>query len=332
MSDLNPAFVSILMPVRNEERWIARSLSAVLSQDYPHKCLEIIVADGLSQDSTVTIVQRLAAEDDRVRLVSNIDRTQAAGMNQMLRLARGDIILRVDGHTEIASDYVRRCVEALDTSQAACVGGALNAVGRTPVSHAIATASKSPFFVPTTFRISSVAADTDTVYLGAWRRRVFEEVGNFDEALAVNEDYEFNYRLRQSGGHIYFTPTICSRYHSRDTLGALARQNFRYGLWKPMVLVKHPASFRIRHAAAPAFVALIILGCLLPSAAPLQQAGIAAYALLNGVFTLRCRQGIPPDVLLRISVIFLTVHLAWGCGFWFGVFRVIAKYLSKNLP
>lgn len=335
MSRSTPVFVSILMPVRNEERWIVQSLQAVLNQDYPADSMEIILADGLSQDATMRLVGRLASVE-RVRIVANAGRTQAAGMNQMLRLARGEIIVRVDGHTEIAPDYVRRCVEALAGETFAGVGGALSMSGSTRTGQAIAAASRSPFYVPATFRVGSAATFTDTVYMGAWRRHVFNEIGCFDEALAVNEDYEFNYRLRRAGGCIYFTPAIRSTYHCRESLRALARQNFRYGCWKPLVIARHPASLRLRQLAAPAFVASVLIGSLLARSIPMAMAALlvmlASYGLSSTAFALRSRGDLPARIWLRIPFVFLTVHLTWGCGFWYGTLRLGWRHLRRNLP
>lgn len=330
-----PIHVSVIMPVRNEAQWIERSLRAVLEQDYPVTLMEIILVDGCSDDGTLALVHELPNAVS-VCILTNPRRIQATGLNEALKYAIGDVIVRVDGHTLIATDYVRRCVETLRETQADCVGGSLNPVGISLTGRAVAAVSKSFFFVPAHFRVGRTASYTDTVYMGAWPRRVFDVIGGFDEALVVNEDYEFNYRLRQAGGKIYYTPDIQSHYFGPQTLVALARQYARYGYWKSATLAKHPLSLRIRHLAAPTFVAFILLGALLAAANPISArwwlTGLFSYLLLTSTATLRYGFRAPFLVALRIPLIFFIVHFAWGVGLWAGIFRLLARVRGRNLP
>ena len=188
------------MPVRNEADIIQRALGAVLAQDYPAARMEVLVVDGLSTDQTVARAQSAADGDPRVKVLANPGRIKSCGINIGLRAARGDVIVRVDGHTIIARDYLSRCVFHLRETGAACVGGPLRFTGVTPTGKAIASAYRSPFCVPSRYRISRHAEYADTVYLGAWPRRVFDQIGSFDEALAINEDYEFSYRIGARAG------------------------------------------------------------------------------------------------------------------------------------
>jgi cellulose synthase/poly-beta-1,6-N-acetylglucosamine synthase-like glycosyltransferase len=323
------------MPVRNEAPWIAQSLGAVLRQDYPASHMEIIVADGLSDDSTLDAIAAMP-EAGRVRIISNPARIQAAGLNRALHCARGEVIVRVDGHTVIAPDYVRRAVTTMQASGAECVGGAIRPVGTNALGQSIAAASRSPFAIPAHFRVGTQPRLVDTVYMGAWKRSVFEQIGEFDETLAINEDYEFHYRLRRAGGRVYFTPELCSAYYGQETLSALARQYFRYGLWKPATLLKHPRSLRPRQIAAPALVLSIILCSILAIVKPELVAwcslSIAIYALLSLYFTLRCGWGLRWSVALRLPWVFAVIHLSWGCGFWIGLFRQFTRRKAGNLP
>jgi succinoglycan biosynthesis protein ExoA len=325
--------VSVIMPVRNEAQCIAYSVSAVLEQDYPAQCMEIIVADGLSEDNTVDLIRGLS-EARRVQIISNIRKIQAAGLNEAFRIACGDIIVRVDGHTIIAPDYIRRCVETLFLTQADNVGGALHPVGKSITGHSIALASRSQFAVPTTFRVSSQSQYADTVYMGAWPRRIFEQIGLFDERFAVNEDYEFNFRIRAAGGLIYFSPEIRSEYHGQETLRALAKQYFRYGASKPKTLLKHPRSLRLRHIAAPAFIAFVIGGIpliiLLPQVETGWAWGIALYLLMNIGFSLYIGRQERLSLLLRIPWVFIAIHSAWGSGFWFAVIQMLRHTVAEN--
>lgn len=317
--------VTVVMPVYHEATFIERTLGAVLSQDYPADRLEALVVDGGSTDATRALVTAIASADPRVHLLDNPGRIQARAMNVALDHAQGEIIVRVDGHTVIAPDYVRRCVDHLAATGAHNVGGPQRFEGTTPLGRAIAAAYRSPFSVPSRFTVSDHAEYVDTVYLGAWPREVFAQVGRFDEALAVNEDYELNYRIRRAGGRIYLAPDIRSRYYGRQTFGALWRQFARYGAWKCRVLAQHPRSTRPRHLVAPAFVAALIGGALLGAASrparALWTSIIGLYLLANGLASLRQAARDGWALLLRLPLVFATMHLAWGSGFWRSALR-----------
>lgn len=332
---LSEPLVTVIMPIRNEAAFIGRSLGAILEQDYPADRLEILIADGMSDDATIAIIRALPGAE-RVRIIPNPKRLQAAAINVAIPQARGDIIIRVDGHTVIAPDYVRQCVAALAETGADNVGGAMDPVGDTPMGQAIAAAGKSPFAVPTAFHVSSEAQYTDTVYMGAWRREVFERAGLFNETFKTNEDYELNYRIRQTGGKIYFTPAIKSRYYGRQTLRALARQYYHYGIGKTRTLKAHPASLKPRQVVAPLFVLGLISGALLSRLHVvfywLWLAGIRLYCCANALFSLRATSGMAANVRWRVPIVFLTIHLAWGIGFWVGLFQHDPESRPQSSP
>ncbi len=327
MTPVDP-FVSVIMPVRNEEAFIARSLGAVLTQDYPPDRIEVIVADGESSDHTRAVIASLPGAE-RVHIVKNPQRRQAFGLNAALQRARGDIIVRVDGHTIIAPDYVRQCVRALSVSGAVNVGGCMRPTGLTPAGVAIAAAGASRFAVPTAFHVSDTPQYTDTVYLGAWPRAELIAVGGFDERMRVNEDYELNVRLRQRGGRIYLSPAIRSTYFGRQTLGALARQYFAYGRDRTNTLKLHPESLKPRQLVAPSFVAALLIGAALaPFSTQARNAWMAllgAYCLASLTASTRVarqerRAGRESRSLLpRLPVVFAVMHLSWGLGFWSGM-------------
>jgi succinoglycan biosynthesis protein ExoA len=319
-------FVSVIMPVRNEETFIARSLGAVLNQQYPPERIEALVADGQSDDHTRAVIASLPGAE-RVRVIENPQRRQAFGLNLALRQARGDIIVRVDGHTIIAPDYVRQCVQALAESGAVNVGGRMEPYAEppdaTPMGRAIAAAGASRFGVPTAFHVSATPQYTDTVYLGAWPRDALLAVGGFDERLRVNEDYELNYRLRRAGGRIYLSPAIRSTYFGRQTLGALARQYFAYGWDRTNTLKLHPSSLKLRQLVAPIFVAALLIGGALAmvngAARVAWVALLAAYALANIGASAQGARRAGWELLPRLPLVFATMHIAWGLGFWKGL-------------
>ncbi|HEX6818399.1 MAG TPA: glycosyltransferase family 2 protein [Ktedonobacterales bacterium] len=337
--------VSVVMPVRNEAHFIARSLGAVLAQDYPADRVEVLLVDGCSEDETLAVARSLPGAE-RVRVLVNPARVQAAGMNLALRQARGDIVVRADGHTVLAPDYLRQCVATLRRASAANAGGRMDAstdpMTVSPTGLAVALATRSRFGVPTAFHTSVLAQETDTVYLGAWPRKVLEQVGGFDERLRANEDYELNYRIRRAGGRIYLNPAIRSTYFPRQSLSALARQYLGYGQGKARMLAKHPASVQPRQLVAPAFVAAGVLGALLwriPPVRALWLATLAAYASLNAAASLRLIRAsathatgtrVPWTVRGRLPLVFLTIHLAWGVGFWMGLLAVVIRWIRRE--
>ena len=309
-------FVTVIMPIRNEALYIAHSLGAVLEQDYPQEQLEIIVVDGQSSDDTLARITEVPGAN-RVTVLSNFRQIQSAGMNCGIHIAQGEFIIRVDGHTVIARNYIRCCVERLIASGAANVGGCLNPTGVTVMGSAIAAASRSRFAIPSAFRISQSAQYVDTVYMGAWPRRIFAEVGLFDEQLAVNEDYELNYRICQSGGRILLAPEVCSTYYGQQKLRGLFAQNWRYGYWKPRVLRKHPASLRARQLAAPLLVAGIGVGLIVGWWLVVL---LSFYLLTNMVFSAWAAKYSHLKLNgWRLPLVFASIHLAWGLGFWFGI-------------
>lgn len=319
-------FVSVVMPVRNEAGFIQRSLGSVLGQDYPADRMEVIVSDGMSDDGTRELVYAAVARDARVHLVDNRGRIAPTALNAALAEAGGEIIIRVDGHTEIASDYVRQCVLELERTGADNVGGRMEAEGNGTLRQVIAAATSSPFGVGgARFHYSEAEEWVDTVYLGAWRRTTFDSLGLFDEELVRNQDDEFNYRIRAAGGRILLSPKIRSRYYGRSSLSSLARQYFQYGLWKVRVLQKHPRQMRPRQFVPPLFVATLLLlatGAPFALAAQTSLVGVAgAYAIASLVASafVAVRTGFPSVFLL--PVVFAILHLSYGLGFLAGLVR-----------
>jgi glycosyltransferase involved in cell wall biosynthesis len=323
-------FVSVVIPVRNEASHIGRCLDSVLGQDYPANRFEVLVVDGQSDDGTPGIVGEYAARDRRVRLLDNPARTRAPALNLAVAQARGEIILRVDGHCWLAPDYLRQCVLTLRSTGADNVGGPMRPVGETPVGQAVALALTSRFGVgDARFHYSRRPEFVDTVYLGAYRRQALTRVGPFDPAVEPNEDYELNWRIRASGGRVFLSPDIRSWYVPRDSLPALARQYFRYGIGKFASLRKHPRSLRARQLAAPVLVATLAGSALAwlfdRRAATLFRLVAAGYLAANLATStwLAVRHGwrhlpwLPP--------VFATQHLAWGAGFWVAALRTPDK-------
>ncbi len=328
-----PPLVTVIMPVRSEADFIAGSLGAVLAQDYPADRFEVLVADGVSTDDTRVIVASLAEAHPHIalRVIDNPGQIVATGFNLALAQAAGEIIVRVDGHTVIAPEYVSECVAALAHSQADNVGGPMVPVGQGRFGEAAALATSSPFGVGGgRFHYSEREEWVDTVYLGAWPRAVFERVGPFDETFVRNQDDEFNYRLLSHGGRILLSPRIRSWYFNRTTLASLWRQYFQYGCWKVRVMQKHPRQMRPRHFVPPAFAAAVVGGALLAPFVPTARLAwllvLAAYGLANLAASLWAARRGGWRHLPLLPVAFAALHLSYGLGFIAGLARFAGRW------
>ncbi|HMX29180.1 MAG TPA: glycosyltransferase family 2 protein, partial [Blastocatellia bacterium] len=219
-------FVTVVMPVRNEADYIAGSLGAVLDQDYPPELMEIIVADGMSTDSTREVVRSLQSRFPNLRLIDNPGKIAPTGLNRAIAEARGEIIARVDGHCEIAPDYIRRSVEHLQSGEADGVGGPIETIGETAMATVIATAMSSTFGVGgSAFRtVKGKTMLADTIAFPTYTREIIERGGDYDEELVRNQDDEYNYRLRKMGAKLLLAADVQSLYYSRGTIKKLFKQ------------------------------------------------------------------------------------------------------------
>src|ERR1700733_8027772 len=223
--------VTIAMPALNEEGYIEACIASVQAQDYPRdRIVEILIADGRSTDRTREILERLAAADPRIKIVDNPERLQAAGLGKLVKQAQGDVIVRMDVHCEYAPDYVRKCIETIERTGADNVGGAQRPKAKTFFQRALCAALASPLGVGgAKYRSADAEGFVDTVFLGAFRRRVFESVGMWDPGAITNEDAELNQRILEAGGQIYLSRDIIVHYYPRDSYKALATQYHPYG-------------------------------------------------------------------------------------------------------
>ncbi len=330
----NLPLVSVIMPVRNEAAYIERSLGSVLGQDYPADRLEILIVDGMSSDGTREYVAATRAIRPNLRLLDNPRGIVPPGLNIGIAQAGGDIIVRVDGHCEIAPDYVRRCVEHLLTDGVEAVGGPIETIGETDEAQAIALAMSSWFGVGgSAFRtINDRPMLVETVAFPAYRRETLHRLGPFDEQLVRNQDDEYNYRLLKSGGRILLSPDIRSRYYSRGDLRKLWRQYYQYGFWKVRVMQKHPRQMRWRQFVPPAFVAALLGSAVLGSVwRPFRWlSGLIAalYALADMAASLSLGRAHGREYIPRLLLIHPILHLSYGLGFLVGLARASSRLVD----
>ena len=310
---VSPA-ISVILPVLNEEPHLAESVSAVLSQDYVGP-LEIILALGPSSDQTNVIAESLAQRDSRIKLVMNPTGKTAAGLNLAIAASNSPVIIRVDGHAKIPSNYLSLAVSILRESGAVNVGGVMAAEGVTKFEIAVARAMRSPLGVGSSrFHTGGKAGEVDTVYLGAFRREAINSVGGFDERYTRAQDWELNHRLRKNGGKIYFDPRLQVTYRPRPNLKKLAKQYFQYGRWRRVVSRSHPGTVNFRYLAPPftliGTLTSLILGLLLHSIFFLPAAVYGIFMFISSILIAKSFR----EFFSLLSII-PTMHFAWGAGF-----------------
>jgi cellulose synthase/poly-beta-1,6-N-acetylglucosamine synthase-like glycosyltransferase len=316
--------VTIAMPAYNEEKYIEACIASVQAQDYPKDLIEILVADGRSTDRTREILAQLAAVDSRIKVIDNPERLQAAGLGQMVKQASGDIIVRMDVHCEYAPDYVRKCVETLERTGADNVGGAQRARAKSLFQRALCAALASPLGVGgAKYRSADAEGFVDTVFLGAFRRKVFEAVGLWDPKAITNEDAELNQRILDSGGQIYLSRDIVVHYFPRETFKALAKQYYKYGRGRARTLLKLGTVPTLR----PALPFLMVCGgaamLSLPPLWPVVPAALATYALATGAEAVRVGGKLGPKAIPTIWAMFPTLHVSHGIGFAAGLLQYL---------
>ena len=315
-----PTLVTVVVPARNEEDFIGACLDSVLAQE--ESALEVLVVDGESFDRTPEIVREYAARDPRVQLLENPDRTIPKALNLALLSARGTYLVRVDAHSTIPSDYVARMVEHLKTGEWGGVGGRKDAVGTTAAGKATAVALGSRFGVgDSRYHHATRPLVVDHVPFGAYPAHLARQLGGWDERLTVNEDYEFDYRVRQTGRPLLLDPRVRIAWRCRESVGDLFRQYRRYGRGKADVLRLHPASPSPRHLAAPGLVASwVAAGALVPRRPRLAVLVVSPYLAALAAATVVTSRRLP-DRRARwyLPLSFLAMHTGWGVGFWEGV-------------
>lgn len=323
--------ISVIMPVRNEERHLAASVRGIVAQDYPGP-YEIVMAVGPSGDRTEDVAAELAAEYPQVRVVPNPTGRTPAGLNLAIAATRHDILVRVDGHGELGAGYLRTAVRTLQQTGAANVGGVMDARGETPLEEAIAVAYNSRLGLGgSSFHLRrSPAGPARTVFLGVFDKARLLRVGGFDETMYRAQDWELNHRLIQAGETVWFTPDLTVTYRPRSSLRALSRQMYDTGKWRREVIARYPETANLRYLAPPLTVAGVVVGALAGLAgltmrrpwrpvllvgwlAPLGYVG----ALLAGITALR--QPMSLQARLRLPVVLAVIHGSWGWGFLRGL-------------
>ena len=306
--------ISVILPVLNEAKYLEDSVNSILSQNFDG-ALEVILAVGPSEDSTMEIAQGLHAKDSRVVVVENSTGRTASGLNRAIAASRYSIIVRVDGHSQIPNNYCEIAFQTLLETGAVNVGGVMAAEGITKFEKAVARAMRSPLGVGASrFHTGGAAGEADTVYLGSFRREAINQAGGFDERYTRAQDWELNHRLRKNGGLIYFDPRLQVTYRPRPTLRKLAKQYFQYGTWRRVVSRSHSGTINMRYLAPP----VTLLGCAISIITgallnPILYLPAAVYAVFVAISSVAIARSIRE--FISLLAIIPTMHFAWGAGF-----------------
>jgi glycosyltransferase involved in cell wall biosynthesis len=330
--------VSIVVPCRNEQRYIVECLDSILACDYPRDRLEVLVVDGMSDDGTRQILTDYATRHPEVRVLDNPRRITPVALNVAIRAARGEIIVRMDAHVVYPTNYVSRLVAALDEFGADNAGAVLRTLpaNRTPLGRAIAIGMSHRFGVGTSyFRIGTAQPRwVDTIAFFCIRKSTFDRVGLFDEELIRHQDGEFNARLIKAGGRILLIPDVVSYYYARSTLHQVGRMFYQYGYFKPLVAKKLGRFMTMRQLIPPGFVlGLVATGI----AALLWKPALILFALVAGSYSgvvlgaavqTALQQG--PATGLAFVTVLPVIHVSYGIGFWRRVFELLLPARTRS--
>ncbi len=329
--------VSVIVPCRNEVKWIAECLESIARNDYPKQRLEVFIVDGMSDDGTRSIVERFVAGHPWLRMLDNPRRITPTALNIGIAAAQGEVIVRMDAHNEYPVNYISGLVYWMNKSGADDVGGLwiTHPSGDTPKGRALALGESHPFGVGNAHYRLGVPQPcwVDTVPFGCYRREVFDRIGAFDEELMRHQDIELNLRLRRAGGSILLVPEVASYYHPRDSLRKLWRTHFQNGYFSPLVARKMGGIATLRQLIPPVFVVVLIGSGLL---APFSRWMLLLFALTAGAYAIplvtfsslaALRHGVRCG--LWLALVFMVLHFANGCGAMRGMVDFI--FLRKNI-
>ena len=315
--------VSVVMPVLNEAKHLRAAVTEILAQQVSVP-IELVLALGPSTDQTNEIAAQLAQSDSRIKLVSNPSGKTAVALNLAIAQSRYEVIVRVDGHSLLTPNYIQIALNVLAETDADVVGGVMAATGRTRFEKAVAAGMRSALGVgPARFHTGGGAGETKTVYLGVFKRSAIDRVGGYDETFIRAQDWEMNYRIRKTGGKVWFDPRLEVTYRPRSSVRALAKQYFEYGRWRREVARTYPETKSMRYLAPPLTVsALLISMVLLLVTTALGQtwawlffvpiAGYLSLILVGSILIFNKKNLL---TLLWQPVVLLTMHMSWGVGF-----------------
>ncbi len=313
--------VSLVMPSYNEEKFIAKAIDSLVD-DYFLKNCELIIVDGMSSDGTRRIVQSFIKKGFRIRLLENKNKIQAYGLNLGISEAKGEIIVRADAHCFYPPQYIKKCVELLERTGASNVGGIMLPQGTTMDQKAIALALRHPVGVgDAKWHLGNFNGYVDTVYLGTFWKKLFDEIGLYDTNCETNQDAELNLRIQKAGKKIHLDSSLKVIYFPRESLKKLAVQYFKYGRGRCYTALKHRKISFLRQIGPVFLIIGLFLSILLSFWKPLFLLFPLSYLLtlfLTSLFSWP-KQSIPLKQKLLTGLAFTIMHTCWGIGFLSGL-------------
>lgn len=327
------AFISVILPLYNEEKYIESCVKSLLRQDYPKEKMEWIFVDGNSTDRTVEILKSYQCRySNLIKILNNPDKTVPYAMNIGIKNSTGKYIIRLDGHAEYNDDYISKCVHYLDTTDADNVGGIAITKSSNFTGNAIAMILSSKFGVGNSqFRTGGKSGYVDTVPFGAFRREVFERLGGYDVGLTRNEDNEMNYRIRANGGKIYLSDEIVFSYYCRDSVQGIVNMAVQNGYWNVVTMSSCPGSMGVRHFMPLLFLLSLIflplLGLIHEYFFFFLGIELLLYVLLGLFFAIKSSAKI--YYIPFVFILFPVFHIAYGLGSLFGLIRVLCNSLGR---
>ena len=306
--------VSVILTVVNEALHLREAIAAILNSNYGGE-IEVAIAVGPSRDETEKIAQEIADRDNRIKIISNPTGRTPDGLNAAIAATKNEIVVRIDGHSAIDSNYIREAVKVLETTGAVNVGGVMAAEGVTPFERTVARAMRSSIGVGgSRFHTGGSAGSVDTVYLGVFRRSALAKVGGYDPRFTRAQDWELNFRLRKAGGVVWFDPRLQVTYRPRSSIRALAKQYFEYGRWRAAVSRYHRGTANLRYLAAPVNLLLhsscLILSLLISPWFLIPPLGYLLTLKIASLFI-----GKSWAERLRLPIVLIIMHFSWGIGF-----------------
>ncbi|GFE24317.1 MULTISPECIES: glycosyltransferase family 2 protein [Streptomyces] len=333
MPQQQPPAVSVIMPVLNEERHLRNSVRHILEQEYAGE-MEVVIALGPSTDRTDEIAAELVAEDARVHTVPNPTGRTPAALNAAIKASRHPVVVRVDGHGMLSQNYIATAVRLLEETGAANVGGIMHAEGENAWEDAVAAAMTSKIGVGNAaFHTGGQAGPAETVYLGVFRREALEQQGGYNEEFIRAQDWELNFRIREAGGQVWFSPELKVQYRPRPSIKALAKQYKDYGKWRHVVARYHAGSINLRYLAPPTAVCAIAAGLVVGAAVtPWGLVVPAGYLAAITAGSVPAGKGLSLKARLQIPVALATMHMAWGTGFLTSPRALARKVIASRRP
>lgn len=322
--------ITVVMPVLNEAKHLADAVTSVVEQHYPGD-IEILLAMGTSTDGTDDVAAALAAADSRIRLIPNPHNLTTVGLNEAIRQAKHDIIVRIDAHSQPTVGYFANGVHVLDEQGADLVGGIMDARGRSAFQKAVAWAYTSRFGIGgANFHVGGEAGEAESAYLGIFRKSALQRVGGYDESIVRGEDWDLAQRIKKTGGLVWFSPELRVIYWPRGRFDRLVKQFYSTGVWRGDLTRRDVAGAPVRYFAPPVLVAGVAVGLAMASAGVLIGLVPAATYLVGAAALAVTARGLSLKSRIALMIVLPTIHFSWGWGFWVGFVRGAGQTVDRS--